>query len=296
MTLKLPLERLVDSTLQKYEVPDWVKPYVYKYVKENPLVAVKYAISLIDVKRKKGEVTKTYVRLPNGTEFKIDAILKLLNLFYYGEENIAKLERHWATHPMDRNAEYERHYLEMSEIDLKYTRAIKNLTEGLGHGVGEEQQSITNVFEYISKIESWQQRVIATGIILRFSYAKTFGAIFYRVFYPVSPEFMRSFGKAFRIKGSPERWDFEEAARIIKNNNIDKEEVLELTREVLARILMSIEANIKLAREMKLEKEVKMLADISVAYPFQQLSELGFKLNVDEEVKQVKNRVAKLKA
>lgn len=293
--MKMPLEKLIDHTLQKYNVPEWVKPYIYKYVKDNPLGSVKYAISLIDVKRKKGEVTSSYVKLPNGTVFKMESILKLLNLFYYGEQNIANVEHLWATSSIDRNSEYERHYLELTEIDSKYTRAIKNLTEGLRHNVGEEQESIKSAFGYISKIESWNDRIIATGIILRHSYAKTFGAIFYRVFYPVSPEFMRSFGKAFRIKGSTERWDSLEAARLIQNGLVDKEHTLELTREVLTRIMQSFEANAKLAKELKLENEVRLLGEISIAYPFQRLRELGFEVNIEEEVKQVKSRAARLK-
>ena len=56
--LKLPVEKVVDSVLARYKLPAWVKPYVYKYAKDNPLSAVKFAISLVDVKRRKGEVTR----------------------------------------------------------------------------------------------------------------------------------------------------------------------------------------------------------------------------------------------
>lgn len=285
--MKLPTDRLIDSAMQKYNLPDWVRPYVYKYVRENPVSAVKFAISLIDVKRKKGEVTKTHVKLPNGTTFKIDSIFKLLNLFYYGEESMAHIEKDWAENIRDRNAEYEKHFLEMSEIDLKRTRAIKNLAEGLGQRVGERPQSMMKAFERISKIESWQDRVIATGIILRYSYSTTFGIIFYKVFYPVSPEFMRSFGKAFVSKNT-QRWDTIEAEHLIKSNAIDKEHLLQLARELLGTVFCTIDANIKLAKELGIEKEVRLLSDISIAYPFQKLLEFGVELDVEKEVKMVK--------
>ena len=223
--------------------------------------------------------------------------MKILNLFYYGEENISHLEHSWAENSKDRNAEYESRFLELAEIDSKYTRAIKNLIEGLGQPVGEESSSIREVFDYISGIENWQDRIITTGLILRYSYAKTFGVMFYRVFYPVSPEFMRSFGKAFRNKSSDlERWDSEEAKRLIKNNLVDKAHVIELTREIVTRMLLPIEGNRKLAKELGLEEEVKLLSDISIAYPFQILSELGYDINIENEVKLVKSRISKSKS
>lgn len=274
--------------MQKYEVPDWVRPYVYRYARDNPLSAVKFVISLVDVKRKKGEVTKTEVKLPNGKVFKVTTILKLLNLFFYGEQNMAEIEKRWATGSADHNAEYESHYAEMAEIDLKRTRAIKNLTEGLGQSVGEQPESLVKAFERISKIDSWQDRTITTGITLRYSYARTFGIVFYRVFYPVSPEFMRSFGKAFEDKNGPARWDTEEAKRLISSGAVDKEQVLQLTRDVLAGIWRSIGANMGIAKELELEKEAKLLGEISIAYPFQALLEMGLDINVENEVKLVK--------
>jgi hypothetical protein len=286
--LKLPMERLVDSTLKKYNLPEWIKPYVYKYVRDNPVSAVKFAISLIDVKRKKGEVSKTRVKLPNGTEFSIESILNLLNLFFYGEENMARIEKAWAEQSPNHDAEYEKHFLEMAEIDSRRTRAIKNLAEGLGRSVGEQPQSLQGAFERIGKIESWHDRVVTTGIVLRYSYATTFGIVFYKVFYPVSPEFMRSFGKAFGDKNNPERWDTEEAEKLIRSGAIEKEHLLNLARELLSEILCSIESNMKLAKQLGLEKEVRLLGEISVAYPFQKLSELGIEINVDNEVRNVK--------
>jgi len=287
------MDKVIDTTLEKYNLPEWVRPYVYRYARENPVSAVKFAISLVDVKRKKGEVTKSQVKLPNGTVFTMDSILKLLNLFYYGEEKMAHIENVWATSSIDRKADYEGHFLDMSEMDLKRTRAIKNLAEGLGHSVGEEPESIARAFDRMSKLESWQDRVITTGIILRFSYSTTFGLLFYKVFYPVSPEFMRSFGKAFEDKNNPERWDTEEAKRLIQSGAVDKEHVVQLTRDVLAQVYGSIQSNMKLAKELGLEKEVMLLSDISMAFPFQKLSELGVEIDVENEVKLAKKMAVK---
>jgi hypothetical protein len=283
----MPLDKLIDSTLEKYNLPTWVKPYVIDYAKSNPLNAIGFATSLIDVKRKKGEVTKTHVKLPNGTTFETESVLKILNLFYYGEEGMGHIEEKWSTSTADRNAEYENNYSVMSGIDLKRARALKNLAEGLGHKVGEQPKSIVKVFDRIEKIENWYDRIIATGIALRFAYSTTFGIVFYKVFYPVSPEFMRSFGKAFGDKKETTRWDTEEARRLIQNNLVDKEHVLQLTRDILTDVFLSIESNISIAKEIKLEKEVRLLSDISIAFPFQVLVEMGIDVDVEKEVKAI---------
>lgn len=286
--MKLPIEKVIDSTLDKYGLPEWVRPYVYRYARANPVSAVRFAISLVDVKRKKGEVTKKYVKLPNGTTFSTDLILRILNLFFYGEESMAEMSDSWSKNTLDHNQEYERRFAEMAETDIKRTRAIKNLAEGLGHSVGDKPDSIAKAFEGMSMISDWNDRVIATGIMLRYSYFATFGMVFYRVFYPVSPEFMRSFGKVFEGSGGSGRWDTIEAERLIRSGAVSKERVLALARQVLPIVLWSIESNMGIAREMKLEKEVHLLSEISIAYPFQCLRELGLDIDVDSEMKNIR--------
>jgi len=283
----MPLVKLLDCTKRKYNLPEWVKPYIYKYAKENPVSSVRFAISLIDVKRKKGEITKSSVKLPNGTTFAVESILKILNLFFYGEENMARIETAWANSSADRNAVYESHYMELAELDFKRARAIKNLVEGLGQTMGDQPDSVTRSFDRIYKIESWHDRIIATGLVLNCSYARTFGNIFYKVFYPVAPEYMRSFKKAFDTRKN-ERWDTIEAKRLINNNLVERDHVIELTRNVLSTVQYTIESNIILAKELGLEKEAGLLGDISIAYPFQMLSDLGVKTDIDEEVSLVK--------
>ncbi len=220
----------------------------------------------------------------------------MLSLFFYGEDMTAHIERTWSEKSVIKNAEYGRRFMDMSEIDAKYARAIKNLAEGLGGKVGERHESLARTFDYIASIEDWNSRVFVTGLVLRYAYARTFGSIFYRVFYPVAPEFMRSFGKAFSSKNRSANWDTEEAERLVRSGEMEREEVLELARETLARILWSIDANSKLAKELSIEKEVALLSEISVAYPFHRLSELGVELDVKEEVERVRARFAKLKS
>jgi hypothetical protein len=296
MALKLPLDRLVDSAMSKYNVPEWVRPYAYKYVRNNPIGSVKFAISLVDTKRKKGEVTKERVMLPNGKSFKVESILKVLSLFFYGEDVIAHIERGWADVSRVKNAEYERRFSEMSELDAKYARAIKNLAEGLGGRVGERQESLARTFDYIAAMEDWNERVFVTGLVLRYAYARTFGSVFYKVFYPVAPEFMRSFGKAFSSKNRGVNWDTEEAERLVRSGTIERGRVLELARETLARIMWSVDANMRLAKELSMEKEVALLSEVSVAYPFHRLEELGVELDVKDEIETVRARFSKLKS
>lgn len=296
LVLVSPLERVVDSALARHNVPEWVRPYVYKYIRGNPIGAVRFAISLVDVKRKKGTVTKTHVILPNGKRFSIPSILKVLSLFFQGEDAIANIESAWSASSIVRNAVYEKHFAEMSEIDAKYARAIKNLAEGLGGGsTNAPDNSIACAFSYISSLSDWNERVFATGILLRYAYSRTFGSVFYKVFYPVSPEFMRSFGKAFGGKYKGAQWDTEEAERIVGNSSIDNERLIELTREILARILFSIDSNIWLAKELGIEKEVKLLGEVSVAYPFHRLEELGIRLDMKREIEAVRARSIRLK-
>ncbi|MGI0100465.1 MAG: hypothetical protein ACREBH_01965 [Candidatus Micrarchaeaceae archaeon] len=284
-----PMDKLIDTTMIRYGLPGWVRPYIHRYVRDSPVSAVRFAISLIDTKRKKGSITKTQVKLPNGKALSMGSVLKLLGLFFHGEENISRAEIAWANSSADRNAIYEARFAEMAEIDAKRARAIKNLAEGLGHAIGECPKSMARTFERIAEIEDWRDRIVATGIIVKYAYAATFGTLFYRVFYPVSPEFMRFFGKAFDGDDKDsERWDTAEARRMLEDGSLDSERVLGLSRELLVEILRSMESNMDIAKELGLEKEVMLLSEISVAYPFEVLSEMGVKVDIDDEVKRIK--------
>lgn len=291
--MKMLADRLVSSALEKYNVPVWVKPYIMRYVKENPVSTIKFAMSFVEIKRKKGQITDKFITLPNGTKFKKESIMKLLNLFYYGEVSIADVTRSWCASITNRNAEYVKYFKDMGEHEQRHIRAIKNLIEGLGYKLGDQPKELSEVFKYIKGLGSWPDRIIATNVILRNSYAKTFGFIFYRVFYPVAPEFMRSFGKAFADTNEEEMWGVQEAKRLIGIGEIDEERLVLLAHDITVRIARSIDANMKLAKESGIETEAKLLRDIAVAYPFQNLLEMGLKVDVDKEVRSVNKEAAK---
>ena len=289
------LDKLVDPVLERYGVPEWVKPYVLKYVKVNPANTVKFAASFIDVKRKKGEITSEYIRLPNGLKFRKDHILHLLNIVFYGEESMSHIADAWAGKGLDSNRDYAAHFRDMGAKDSKHARAIKNLIEGLGRKPEKPQQEIAEVFNYVANLDSWYDRVLATELILRNSYAKTFGLIFYKVFYPVSPEFMRSFGKAFALADPESAWGASEARKIIETRLLSDEHIIELTRAILVRIQKSVDANMRLAKASGIESEAKLLSDIAIAYPLQTLSTMGVKVNIGKEISRIRKEAAKLK-
>ncbi|MGI0134406.1 MAG: hypothetical protein ACREBW_05560, partial [Candidatus Micrarchaeaceae archaeon] len=168
-----------------------------------------------------------------------------------------------------------------------------NLIEGLGYKVGERPKELAQVFDYIKSLDTWPDRIIATNVILRDSYAKTFGFIFYKVFYPVAPEFMRSFGKAFTDANDEAMWGVQESKRLIGKGAVDERRLIELAHDITVRIAKSIDANIKLAKEAGIETEAKLLRDIAVAYPFQNLLEMGLDVDVEREVKSVDKEAAK---
>ncbi len=288
-----PAKDIVSEALNKYRVPAWIRPYILKHAMAHPVSAVRFALSFVDTKRKKGEVTREYVRLPNGLRFRMTYILRVLNLFYYGEERIARMAGLWSRGASERNAEYAEHFSRTAVSDERHARAIKNLIEGLGYKVGTPPAELVSVFDYVETVDSWSDRIIATAVVLRKSYADAFGLMFYKVFYPAAPEFMLSFGKAFRNSDAP--WEYEEAKRIISERRVPEEHILELTRGILSRVYYSVSANMPLAERSGIEPEIRLLSEIAIAYPFHALKSMGLNVDVRKEVDGVKRSIASLK-
>ena len=289
------IDRFVEPVLERYGVPRWVKPYVLRYVRKNPANTVKFATSFVDIKRRKGEVTKEYVKLPNGLVFKIDQIMRVLNIFFYGEESMARITEMWVNGKGEPNPAYLSYFAEMSATDSKHARAVKNLIEGMGRKPEKPQKELIEVFNYVANLESWYDRMIATELVLRDSYAKAFGLVFYKVFYPTSPEFMRSFGKAFEDANSKSVWGVTEVERIIKEKPIPDERVIQIARDILARTLKSVNAEMPLAELSGVGNEAKLLTEIAIAYPFHTISELGVDFDIDDEIKKVRREAARLR-
>ena len=279
----------IDGTIRKYGLPIWIKPYVYEYVKRDPVKAIKYAASFIEVGRKKGAITKKAIRLPNGHVFQKDEIMRILDLFYYGEERISRMSERWANESGNPDWEYTRHFREVAGVEARHARAIKNVMEGLGHKIEKPPKQFVEVFDFVENLTDCQERLITKRIVFWYSYRVSFGMVFYKVFYPVAPEFLRSLAKTFNMdRAKEELLGDSEVERIIKSNQINSDRLMWLVRQTLARIYNSIQAEKGLAKKAKVEREVQFLADIAIASPLHKLREMGVELDVRDELKGIK--------
>ncbi len=278
---------IIDQAMEKYGIPHWMKAYIYDYVKSNPVSAVKHAASFVDVKRKKGEITRSYVKLPNGVTFDREFIMRVINLFYYGESRLAGMYGAWADGMPHGSQEYREHFLELARVSEKHARAIRNLMEGLGIPVKEPGRPLVEVFDYVEKLDTWDNRIITSGFVMKYAYSYPFGLVFYRVFYHVLPEFMRSFGKVFAANTDTTKWLSDEAERIIRGGSVSGGALIALVDNALQKTLKSIDSEMPAARKAGVGNEIKLLRDISVAYPLHELSGLGIELDVNKEVHRI---------
>ncbi len=281
--------KAVDELLEKYGIPAWVKPYIYRYIRGNPIQAIKHAASFVEIKRKKGEVTNSHVKLPNGMKFDIKFVMHLLDMFYYGEEEISKIYAEWSADRLGADAvKYAPHFVELSEVSQGHARAVRNLIEGLGNKLSDPSKETKEVFGYIRGIKDWKQRVVVSGLIMRKTYGIPFGYVFYKVFYPVAPEFMRSFGKVFEKTSEIVSWGESEASSIISSKSVDEPELAATTEHVLAYIYKSISAEMPYAKKQGIEPEGKLLLELAIAYPLHAMQELGMKIDIDAEIEAIK--------
>ncbi|MGC8687402.1 MAG: hypothetical protein ACP5RM_01730 [Candidatus Micrarchaeia archaeon] len=287
------VNEIIGSILKKYNIPVWVTPYVLKYAKGNPMRTIKFAMSFIETKRKKGAVANGNVILPNGLQLKVSSLIRILNIVFYEQDLMSKVAKKWAMQPAGHDSVYAKYAMELAEAEERHAIAIKNLIEGLGYKIGEPDKQLEALFDYICNLDSWQKRLIAVNIVLRDSYAKAFGVILYKVFYSVSPEYMRAFGKAFKGDEKYAERGYNEAVSVIVNRELSDEEITGLTRDILVRVLRTIDINMSIAKEAGIEEEVKFLRDIAILYPFQMLKELGVAINPDKELEEVKKQVSK---
>ncbi len=275
---------LVDKIMKKYGVPDWVKPYVYAYIRSNPLNAVRRGISFIDVKRKRGRITGNVIELPNSVQFEVSDVTRIVSLFYAGEEESSRIAESWSKDLHDYDSKrYAEHFAALSEIEQKHLRAIKNMLEGLGKKSGSETAEVRALFEKLGSITDWKERIISYDLVLKSSYGSTFGNIFYKVFYPVMPEYMRSFGKAFSSEDTEAGWGYEEAKRIIRDKEIDAQRLVQLFNDLLPLVGSIINANMDIAEKAGINKEVSLLRDIAIAYPVYISKECGADIDAEKE-------------
>lgn len=254
----------VDKLMQKYGIPQWLKPYIYSYIKRNPVNAIKRATSFIDIRRKKGEITKDYVKLPNGMTFKMEFISHILNLFYYGETRLESIYAAWSKEQLLASPEYRKRFAELSALSKRHSRAIRNLMEGLGIKIEPVKKSVSDVFDHFESVKGQDDRLIISGIVLKYAYSFPFGFVFYRAFYPVSSEFMRSFGKAFTANTELSNWLTEEAKSICIRS-ADRAHVLSIITETLRMTSSSIDAELPVAKKSGIADEMLLLRDVSLS-------------------------------
>ncbi len=290
------MNKNIEDLLNKYNMPIWINDYIQEYIKSDPINALKRGVSFIEVKRKRGVVTSSYVVLPNGIKFNMSTVIYILSLFYYGEKEIEQISESWSSIVDPVHPSYIKHFVNISKLEKKHIRAIKNLMDGLTRRPEEPPESVKEVFNYIKNLSTWQQRFVALYLILRYSYSAVFGQIFYKVFYFVMPEFMRSFGKVYIDSNGDIKWGIEETKRIIKSKEISNEDVIKLSEDLLSRISVSVKGEMHLAVDADIEKEANLMLKIAIAYPLHQLKDYGVKLDINEEEEIIKKKSEEIKS
>ena len=274
---------MLDNTIAKYRLPQWVKPYIVEYIKENPIYAIKKGMSFIDVKRKKGLISKGYVELPNGTRFEMNFVANILNQFYYGEKSISEIYEKWSKNNYNVDRGYSDGFRRLSILSKKHMRAIKNLIDGMEmQDIGPNVGTL-KLLEFMEHLDTIEGRILSSGLILRYIYAQTFGMIFYKVFYPTAPEFMRSFGKALSADNKTMQWLESELRYVLQNS--DHEKNLAFVKNMLTVATECIDTELPYAKRSGIEKEFLLLRNISVAYPLHVMKEYDYDINPETEAR-----------
>ncbi len=274
---------MLDNTIEKYKLPQWVKPYIVDYIKENPINAIKKGMSFIDVKRKKGLISKGYVELPNGIRFEMNFVAEILNQFYYGEKSISDIYERWSKSNYNLDRGYSEGFRRLSILSKKHMRAIKNLIDGMEMKDIGATTGTLKLLDFIEHLETIEERILISGLILRYTYAQTFGMIFYKVFYPTAPEFMRSFGKALSADNKTMQWLDSELRYILQHNDRDRN--LASVKNMLSVAAECIDTELPSAKRSNIEKEFLLLRNISVAYPLHVMKEYDYDINPETEAR-----------
>lgn len=281
-----PKNKLFDYALKKYNMPIWTKKYILNYLnKRSKIESIKHLMILIN-KRKKPVLTKTEIKLPNGLIFEIKDILYIISLFYFGELLMQKVIEQWLDNRT--NIEHTNHFINILDITKTHERTIKNLLNGFKYKINEPPKNIKRVFEYIENIKDCNERIIIIGIILQDAYVKSFGNIFYEVFFNLSPEYMKLIKQSINYKLSEINWFNNQAKQIIKNNLINESRLISLSEDLSILINNSIKSEMKFAQKLKIRNEVELIRTIAIAYIFHDLYELNVNINIDIEMKKFK--------
>ncbi|MEM0123986.1 MAG: hypothetical protein QXF41_00375 [Candidatus Micrarchaeaceae archaeon] len=283
----------IDSLIDENNLPKWLKGYALTYLRKDPINMLSKAVGFVFFGRKHGHFDEKYVYLPNKAKFRIKDVAYVTMLFRYGEKRLAEITGRWSKN-VNTADPYISHFMKMSSIYAKHVMALNSMLAGLGADTEfEPNKAVSDVFDYIEKINLNYGRILAIDLILRYSYAKTFGFAFYRTFYPVSPEFMRGIGKVFASDTAESLHGEQEAIRMLDARLIESEYLLGITRELLKRVCISINSTMPVAKRMHIENEILFLRDVSIAYPLHIMSEHGIIEQPDEEAKAIISESAK---
>jgi hypothetical protein len=162
-------------------------------------------------------------------------------------------------------------------------RAIKNLIDGMEMKDIGATTGTLKLLDFIEHLETIEERILISGLILRYTYAQTFGMIFYKVFYPTAPEFMRSFGKALSADNKTMQWLDSELRYILQHNDRDRN--LASVKNMLSVAAECIDTELPSAKRSNIEKEFLLLRNISVAYPLHVMKEYDYDINPETEAR-----------
>ncbi|MCL5433453.1 MAG: hypothetical protein M1538_00540 [Candidatus Marsarchaeota archaeon] len=273
-------DKLIDSFISKYNLPIWIKPYVKEYLKKKK--NIRYILTFVKYGKKKGNIKTDSITLPNGVIFKKKHMVHLLNLFYYGTYSIKSVSDYWIQNSLG-NLKLKHRFIPIAEIEEKRSLVIKNLISGLNYNIYKKAPSkeLNDIFDYLKKLNDWNERLVAKEIILNYSYVIPFGNVFYTIFYPIAPKYMKSF-KKFIGHLEYEINNKRDAENIITQKLIKEERLKQLVKDLIIKVIKSINAEIKNTKEVNIYDEIILLRDIAAVYPIYKINELDKEFEVDE--------------
>ncbi|MGC8571794.1 MAG: hypothetical protein ACP5RI_00735 [Candidatus Micrarchaeia archaeon] len=275
-------EKIIRSFINKYNLPEWLIPYIKDYLKKKNY-NIKYILTFINYGRKKGDVKAENITLPNGVVFKRKHMVHLLNLLYYSINSMSSVSKYWSEHSWD-NLELKERFISITDIENGRALIIKNLIEGLNYNIYKNPPSkeLENTFNYIKNLNDWNERIVSKEIILNYSYAIPFGYVFYKIFYPIAPTYIRSFGKKFFDKESCELEDKKDAEMIISDNLISEGRLKQLLKDLIINTIKSINVEIDNAKEANIYDEIILLRNIAAVYPLYKIKEINKDIYIED--------------
>jgi hypothetical protein len=276
----------LDKVLEKQGIPKWAVGPIVEYLKsrKDKIGTIKSLLAIIS-SRKKPVLTKTTITLQNGMEFRINDILYVVSLFYFGEAMMHRILENWMQEKSKPAPEYALHFQQLLDITDKHKNAIKNLLDGMDYALIAPPQHIKSVFDAVEQVSDWNERIFVIGFLLRNTYDASFGAVFYKIFYRISPEYMKLVSAALEYKAEEAKWFEIMSISMISKNKISQTRVIGITHSIVSLINRSIKKEMGHARKMHISPEIDLLRRIAIAHVFSELSAImpGIDSNKEEK-------------